>query len=214
MQKQLYRKILSGNIDVVNGAADRSRMHNVLMQLRKCCNHPYLFEGQEPGPPFTDGPHLFQNAMKLKVLDVLLEKLKANGDRVLIFSQMTRLLDILDDYLKMKNYTYCRIDGQTSANDREERIQDFQKEGSDKFCFILSTRAGGLGIDLQTANVVIIYDSDWNPQVDLQAIARAHRIGQKRPVHIYRLVTEGTVEEVIVKRAARKLKVDHLIMHR
>ena len=101
--------------------------------------------------------------MKLKVLDVLLEKLKANGDRVLIFSQMTRLLDILDDYLKMKNYTYCRIDGQTSANDREERIQDFQKEGSDKFCFILSTRAGGLGIDLQTANVVIIYDSGWNP---------------------------------------------------
>lgn len=101
--------------------------------------------------------------MKFKILDVLLKKLFDQGDRVLIFSQMTRLLDILDDYLRSKGYKYCRIDGQTSANDREIRIEDFMRDGSDKFCFILSTRAGGLGIDLQKANVVIIFDSDWNP---------------------------------------------------
>ena len=127
---------------------------------------------------------------------------------------MTRLLNILDDYLRMREYQYCRIDGQTSANDREERIEEFQRSGSEKQIFILSTRAGGLGINLHSANVVIIFDSDWNPQVDLQAIDRAHRIGQKKQVIIYRFVTEGSVEEKIVERAARKLKVDHLIMQK
>lgn len=168
----------------------------------------------EPGPPFIDGPHLYENSMKCKVLDVLLKRLFDRGSKVLIFSQMTRLLDILDDYLRFKNIPYCRIDGQTSAIDRETRIEDFQREGSDKLVFILSTRAGGLGIDLFAADTVIIFDSDWNPQVDLQAIDRAHRIGQKRDVTVYRFVTKGTVEEVIVRRAAKKLKVDHLIMQK
>jgi len=127
---------------------------------------------------------------------------------------MTRLLNILDDYLRFRGFKYSRIDGQTSAGDREERIDTFQSPNSDKQIFILSTRAGGLGINLHSANVVIIFDSDWNPQVDLQAIDRAHRIGQKKQVIIYRLVTEGTVEEKIVERAARKLKVDHLIMQK
>jgi SWI/SNF-related matrix-associated actin-dependent regulator of chromatin subfamily A member 5 len=116
--------------------------------------------------------------------------------------------------LRFRGFKYCRIDGQTSAGDREERIDTFQSPNSDKQIFILSTRAGGLGINLHSANVVIIFDSDWNPQVDLQAIDRAHRIGQKKQVIIYRLVTEGTVEEKIVERAARKLKVDHLIMQK
>ena len=214
MQKKLYKQILSKNVDVVNGAGDRLQLLNVLMQLRKCCNHPYLFDGMEPGPPYEEGSHLFENSMKLKVLDVLLKKLLAKGDKVLIFSQMTRLLDILDDYLKFKEYKYCRIDGQTSANDRETRIEEFQKEGSEKEIFILSTRAGGLGIDLYAANVVVIFDSDWNPQVDLQAIDRAHRIGQKRDVNVYRFVSQGTVEEVIIKRAAKKLKLDNLIMQK
>lgn len=214
MQKKLYKQILSKNIDVVNGAGDRLQLLNVLMQLRKCCNHPYLFDGMEPGPPYEDGPHLYENSMKFKVLDVLLKKLLAKGSKVLIFSQMTRLLDILDDYLRFKNIPYCRIDGQTSAMDRETRIEDFQREGSDKLVFILSTRAGGLGIDLYAADTVVIFDSDWNPQVDLQAIDRAHRIGQKRDVTVYRFVTEGTIEDVIVRRAARKLKVDHMIMQK
>lgn len=98
--------------------------------------------------------------------------------------------------------------------DRETRIEDFQRPDSDKLVFILSTRAGGLGIDLYAADTVIIFDSDWNPQVDLQAIDRAHRIGQKRDVTVYRFVTEGTVEDVIVRRAARKLKIDHMIMQK
>lgn len=152
--------------------------------------------------------------MKFKVLDLLLKRLIDKGSKVLIFSQMTRLLDILDDYLRFKSIPYCRIDGQTSAMDRETRIEDFQREDSDKLVFILSTRAGGLGIDLYAADTVILFDSDWNPQVDLQAIDRAHRIGQKRDVTIYRFITKGTVEEVIVRRAAKKLKVDHMIMQK
>lgn len=216
VQKQLYKNILSGNIDVVNsqkpGAAEKIRLLNVLMQLKKVCNHPYLFENVEPGPPFEDGEHLVDNCMKFKVLDLLLPKLFKQGFKVLIFSQMTRLLNILDDYLRFRGFKYCRIDGQTSASDREERIDMFQNPESDRQIFILSTRAGGLGINLHSANIVIIFDSDWNPQVDLQAIDRAHRIGQKKQVIVYRFVTEGTVEEKIVERAARKLKVDHLIM--
>ena len=184
------------------------------MQLKKVCNHPYLFENVEPGPPFVDGEHLIDACMKFKVLDLLLPKLFKQGFKVLIFSQMTRLLNILDDYLRFRGFSYCRIDGQTSASDREERIDAFQSPGSEKQIFILSTRAGGLGINLHSANIVIIFDSDWNPQVDLQAIDRAHRIGQKKQVIVYRLVTEGTVEEKIVERAARKLKVDHLIMQK
>jgi SWI/SNF-related matrix-associated actin-dependent regulator of chromatin subfamily A member 5 len=127
---------------------------------------------------------------KMAVLDKLLPKLKANGSRVLIFSQMTRLLDILEDYLVYRGYEYCRIDGSTSSEDRENSMEDFNKEGSTKFVFLLSTRAGGLGINLATADTVVLYDSDWNPQADLQAQDRAHRIGQKKPVNIYRFVTE------------------------
>lgn len=120
----------------------------------------------------------------------------------------------MDDFLRIRGYKYLRIDGQTPASDRDARIEDFQRNDSDKQIFMLSTRAGGIGINLHSANIVIIFDSDWNPQVDLQAIDRAHRIGQKREVIVYRFVTEGSVEEKIVERAARKLKVDHLIMQR
>lgn len=181
LQKQLYKNILSGNIDVVNtgnpSGGDKIKLLNVLMQLKKVCNHPYLFDKVEPGPPFLDGEHIIDAAMKFKALDLLLPKLTAQGCKLLIFSQMTRLLDILDDFLRFRGYRYCRIDGQTSANDREIRIEEFQREDSEKQVFILSTRAGGLGINLHSANIVIIFDSDWNPQVDLQAIDRAHRIG-------------------------------------
>mmetsp|Transcript_40485 Transcript_40485/g.61744 ORF Transcript_40485/g.61744 Transcript_40485/m.61744 type:complete len:335 (+) Transcript_40485:1693-2697(+) len=196
------------------GPKDRIQLLNVLMQLKKVCNHPYLFENVEPGPPFLDGDHIIEASMKFRVLDHLIPRLLGQGCKILIFSQMTRLLDILDDCLRIRGYKYCRIDGQTPATERDSRIEDFQKEDSDKQLFILSTRAGGIGINLHSANVVIIFDSDWNPQVDLQAIDRAHRIGQKRDVIVYRFVTEESVEEKIVERAARKLKVDHLIMQR
>jgi SNF2 family DNA or RNA helicase len=167
LQKQMYKNILTGNIDVVNGLGEKFKLQNVLMQLKKVCNHPYLFDKVEPGPPFVEGEHMVEASMKFRVLDLLIPKLLAQGCKILIFSQMTRLLDILDDFLRYRGFRYCRIDGQTSALDREIRIEEFQKADSDKQLFILSTRAGGLGINLHSANIVIIFDSDWNPQVDL-----------------------------------------------
>jgi SWI/SNF-related matrix-associated actin-dependent regulator of chromatin subfamily A member 5 len=215
IQKSMYKQILTKNIDAVNGVnKDKIQLLNILIQLKKVCNHPYLFPKVEKGPPFEEGEHLVVNSMKLKILDILLKKLFIEGSRVLIFSQMTTLLNILDDYCRYRGFKYCRIDGSTSSEDRDTRIEDFQSHGSDKFIFLLSTRAGGLGINLHSADTVVIYDSDWNPQVDLQAIDRAHRIGQTKPVTIYRFVTEGTVEEKIVERAAKKLKIDHLIIQK
>jgi SWI/SNF-related matrix-associated actin-dependent regulator of chromatin subfamily A member 5 len=178
--------VLTKDVESLNalGGPDKVRLLNVLMQLRKVCNHPYLFEGAELGPPFVDGPHLWQNCGKMSLLDKLLPKLRAQGSRVLIFSQMTRMLDILEDYLLAKGHRYCRIDGSTDGESRDKAMDDFNADGSDKFCFLLSTRAGGLGINLATADTVILYDSDWNPQVDLQAMDRAHRIGQKKEVAV------------------------------
>ena len=138
--------------------------------------------------------------------------MKQRGHRVLIFSQMTRMLDILEDYIISQGYQYCRIDGNTTYEEREDRIYEYNREGSQKFIFILSTRAGGLGINLQTADTVILYDSDWNPQADLQAQDRAHRIGQKKPVQVFRLVTEDTVEVKVVERAQQKLKLDAMVV--
>jgi SWI/SNF-related matrix-associated actin-dependent regulator of chromatin subfamily A member 5 len=146
------------------------------------------------------------------LLDKLLAKLKEQGSRVLLFSQMTRLLDVLEDYMTIKGYEYCRIDGNTKGEDRDGSMEEFNRPGSPKFIFLLSTRAGGLGINLPTADVVILYDSDWNPQVDLQAQDRAHRIGQKKQVRVFRFITEGTVEEKIVERAERKLYLDAVVI--
>ncbi|RZB82186.1 ISWI chromatin-remodeling complex ATPase CHR11 isoform B [Glycine soja] len=212
MQKQYYRALLQKDLEVVNAGGERKRLLNIAMQLRKCCNHPYLFQGAEPGPPFTTGDHLIENAGKMVLLDKLLPKLKERDSRVLIFSQMTRLLDILEDYLVFRGYQYCRIDGNTGGDDRDASIDAFNKPGSEKFVFLLSTRAGGLGINLATADVVILYDSDWNPQVDLQAQDRAHRIGQKKEVQVFRFCTEYTIEEKVIERAYKKLALDALVI--
>ncbi|XAR54524.1 Calcium/calmodulin-dependent protein kinase [Bertholletia excelsa] len=212
MQKQYYRALLQKDLEVVNAGGERKRLLNIAMQLRKCCNHPYLFQGAEPGPPYTTGEHLITNAGKMVLLDKLLPKLKERDSRVLIFSQMTRLLDILEDYLMFRGYQYCRIDGNTGGEDRDASIEAFNKPGSEKFVFLLSTRAGGLGINLATADVVILYDSDWNPQVDLQAQDRAHRIGQKKEVQVFRFCTEYTIEEKVIERAYKKLALDALVI--
>ncbi|XP_039720866.1 SWI/SNF-related matrix-associated actin-dependent regulator of chromatin subfamily A member 1 isoform X4 [Pteropus medius] len=226
MQREWYTKILMKDIDVLNSAGkmDKMRLLNILMQLRKCCNHPYLFDGAEPGPPYTTDEHIVSNSGKMVVLDKLLVKLKEQGSRVLIFSQMTRLLDILEDYCMWRGYEYCRLDGQTPHEEREDKflevellgqreaIEAFNVPNSSKFIFMLSTRAGGLGINLASADVVILYDSDWNPQVDLQAMDRAHRIGQKKPVRVFRLITDNTVEERIVERAEIKLRLDSIVI--
>lgn len=214
MQREWYTKVLMKDIDIVNGAGkmEKMRLQNILMQLRKCTNHPYLFDGAEPGPPYTTDEHLVHNCGKLVILDKLLPKLQQQESRVLIFSQMTRMLDILEDYCLWRQYHYCRLDGKTPHEDRNRQISEFNAENSQKFVFMLSTRAGGLGINLATADVVIIYDSDWNPQMDLQAMDRAHRIGQKKQVKVFRFITENTVEEKIVERAEVKLRLDKLVI--
>ncbi|KAL4630809.1 putative global transcription activator SNF2L1 [Arapaima gigas] len=214
MQREWYTKILMKDIDILNSAGkmDKMRLLNILMQLRKCCNHPYLFDGAEPGPPYTTDTHLVTNSGKMVVLDKLLPKVQEQGSRVLIFSQMTRVLDILEDYCMWRGYEYCRLDGKTAHELREQAIEAYNAPNSTKFIFMLSTRAGGLGINLATADVVILYDSDWNPQVDLQAMDRAHRIGQKKTVRVFRLITENTVEERIVERAEMKLRLDSIVI--
>ncbi|XP_041379818.1 LOW QUALITY PROTEIN: SWI/SNF-related matrix-associated actin-dependent regulator of chromatin subfamily A member 5-like, partial [Gigantopelta aegis] len=214
MQRELYTGILLKDIDLVNGAGrmEKMRLLNIIMQLRKCCNHPYLFDGAEPGPPYTTDSHIIYNSGKMSVLEKLLPKLYEEGSRVLIFCQMTRMLDIIEDYCLWREFPYCRLDGQTPHADRQLAISEFNRPGSEKFIFMLSTRAGGLGINLATADVVILYDSDWNPQVDLQAQDRAHRIGQTKQVKVFRLITEHSVEERIVERAEMKLHLDQVVI--
>ncbi|KAE8988474.1 SWI/SNF-related matrix-associated actin-dependent regulator of chromatin subfamily A member 5 [Phytophthora fragariae] len=214
MQREWYMRVLHRDATHLNaiGGSDRVRLLNILMQLRKVCNHPYLFEGAEPGPPYQEGPHLWENCGKMTLLHKLLSKLQAQGSRVLIFCQMTSMMDILEDYMRYFNHDYCRLDGSTKGEDRDNMMEEFNAPGSSKFCFLLSTRAGGLGINLATADIVILFDSDWNPQVDLQAMDRAHRIGQTKTVRVFRFITDGTVEEKIVERAERKLYLDAAII--
>ena len=216
MQVKWYKKILEKDIDAVNGAAgkreSKTRLLNIVMQLRKCCNHPYLFEGAEPGPPYTTDEHLVFNAGKMVMLDKILVRMKKQGSRVLIFSQMSRVLDILEDYCVFREHKYCRIDGSTAHEDRIAGIDEYNKPGSEKFVFLLTTRAGGLGINLTSADIVILFDSDWNPQADLQAMDRAHRIGQTKQVVVFRFVTEHAIEEKVLERAAQKLRLDQLVI--
>lgn len=215
MQRDWYKRILVKDIDLLNSFGrngERMRLMNILMHLRKCSNHPYLFDGAEPGPPYTTEQHLVENSGKMVVLDKLLTKLKAKDDRVLIFSQMTGVLDILEDYCIWRGHQYCRLDGSTSHTDRTDRIAAFNAPGSEKFVFMLSTKAGGLGINLMTANIVIIYDSDWNPQNDLQAMDRAHRIGQTKQVIVYRIIAENTIDEKIIERAEMKKRLDNIVI--
>lgn len=157
-------------------------------------------------------PLFFRNAGKMVLIDKLLPKLKANGHRVLIFSQMVRCLDILEDYLVYRKYPFERIDGRIRGNLRQEAIDRYSKPGSDRFVFLLCTKAGGLGINLTAADTVIIYDSDWNPQNDLQAQARCHRIGQRKMVKIYRLLCRNTYEREMFDKASMKLGLDKAVL--
>ena len=167
LQRETYKKVLERDLSVLAGNenAGRTAILNIVMQLRKACNHPYLFTGLEDRTLDPLGDHVIQNCGKMILLDKLLKKLKERGNRVLIFCQMTRMLDILEDFMIMSGHNYCRIDGNTSYEERENLIDVYNAPESPKFAFLLSTRAGGLGINLQTADTVVLYDSDWNPQV-------------------------------------------------
>lgn len=195
--------------------AIRVKMQNTGMMLRKIVNHPYLVQYPlEPGTPYARiDEDLVRTSGKLQVLDAMLTKLKDRGHKVLLFSTFTSLIDILEDYLSLRSFRYFRLDGSTSLDDRQIYIKDFNND-PEVFLFLISTRAGGLGINLASADTVIIFDSDWNPQVDLQAQDRCHRIGQTRPVVVYRFVTAGTVDERIVVRAAAKRKLEKIIIHK
>ncbi|KAL3688989.1 hypothetical protein R1sor_015298 [Riccia sorocarpa] len=197
------------------GGGFKSRLNNVVMQLRKNSNHPDLlashFDDSVTYPPVEE---LLRQCGKLKLLERLLLHLKARGHKVLIFSQMTRMLDILEYYLQERGMEPCRIDGKVKLQERQEQIQDFNNVENGRFIFLLSTRAGGLGINLTSADTVIIYDSDWNPHMDLQAMDRCHRIGQNKPVHVYRLVTAQSVECKMIKVANSKMQLEHVVIEK
>ena len=230
IQRTLYRSLLDDNREVLiaNLTAKRQSFNVLMMEARKVCNHPYLIRGMEdvcmenykrlaevegktPTGAELEYGSLVRASGKMILIDKLLPKLKQDGHKVLIFSQMTTMLDILEDYLRYMNYRYERLDGQTSLIDRKLSMERFADE-EDAFCFLLSTRAGGLGINLTSADTVVIYDSDWNPQNDIQAQARCHRIGQTKDVKVYRLITRSTYEAEMFQRISKKLALDYALI--
>ena len=221
-QLETYKNILTRNYTALNAGArgPKQSLLNIMMELKKASNHPFMFpniehqilSGNERREEILKA--LITSSGKMMLLDQLLAKLRKDNHRVLIFSQMVKMLDILSDYLRLRGYQYQRLDGTIAAGPRRLAIDHFNAPESEDFCFLLSTRAGGLGINLMTADTVVLFDSDWNPQADLQAMARAHRIGQTKPVSVYRLVAKETVEEEVLERARNKLMLEFITIQR
>uniref|UniRef100_A0A6N2N8A0 CHD3-type chromatin-remodeling factor PICKLE n=1 Tax=Salix viminalis TaxID=40686 RepID=A0A6N2N8A0_SALVM len=216
-QKEYYKAILTRNYQILTrrGGAQISLI-NVVMELRKLCCHPYMLEGVEPDIEDINESfrQLLETSGKLQLLDKMMVRLREQGHRVLIYSQFQHMLDLLEDYCTHMKWMYERIDGKVGGAERQVRIDRFNAKNSSRFCFLLSTRAGGLGINLATADTVIIYDSDWNPHADLQAMARAHRLGQTNKVMIFRLITRGTIEERMMQLTKKKMVLEHLVVGR
>ncbi|SCW04288.1 LAFE_0H10220g1_1 [Lachancea fermentati] len=224
VQTEFYKNILTKNYAALSAGSNgvHFSLLNIMNELKKASNHPYLFDTAEDQvlSKFGDGRMSRENILrglimssgKMVLLDKLLTRLKKDGHRVLIFSQMVRMLDILGDYLTIKGVNFQRLDGTVPSAQRRIAIDHFNSPDSNDFVFLLSTRAGGLGINLMTADTVIIFDSDWNPQADLQAMARAHRIGQKNHVMVYRFVSKDTVEEEVLERARKKMILEYAII--
>jgi ATP-dependent helicase STH1/SNF2 len=217
LQSRLYTNIKQKTlirVDSNNPNAGIRRFNNTIMQLRKICNHPFVFEEVEKqvNPCKINNDLLFRVSGKFELLKRILPKFKVSGHRVLIFFQMTTVMTVMEDFLTMEDHHYIRLDGSTKSEDRSELLKKFNAPNSPYFIFLLSTRAGGLGLNLQSADTVIIFDSDWNPHQDLQAQDRAHRIGQTKEVRIFRLVTIDSVEEVILAKAQYKLNLDGKII--
>ena len=192
------------------GGAYKSLL-NLLMQLRKTCCHPFLFADAEGNPDETTLEELVAASGKLRVLDRLLVKLHASKHRVVIFSQFAAMVDVLDDYCRLRGWPFCRLTGATNRVRRSVNVKAFNEPASPLFLFLMTTRAGGLGINLQSADTCFLYDSDWNPQADLQAMARVHRLGQTKTVHIYRLCAAGTAEERVLQRSQKKLYLSEVV---
>ncbi|XP_047674125.1 probable global transcription activator SNF2L2 isoform X2 [Tachysurus fulvidraco] len=227
IQKVLYRHMQAKGILLTDGSEKDKKgkggaktLMNTIMQLKKICNHPYMFQHIEEsfaehlGFPngIINGPDLYRASGKFELLDRILPKLQVTNHRVLLFCQMTSLMTIMEDYFSYRNFLYLRLDGTTKSEDRAALLKKFNDEGSQYFIFLLSTRAGGLGLNLQAADTVVIFDSDWNPHQDLQAQDRAHRIGQQNEVRVLRLCTVNSVEEKILAAAKYKLNVDQKVI--
>ncbi|KAJ3361681.1 hypothetical protein HDU91_003814 [Kappamyces sp. JEL0680] len=216
LQLDYYKAVFTKNFEALNkgGKNQLVSLQNIAMELKKASNHPYLFDGaEETGLSRQDQlKGIIVNSGKMVLLDKLLARLKADGHRCLIFSQMVRMLDILTDYMAYRGFAFQRLDGGTNSEARKRSMEHFNAPGSNDFVFLLSTKAGGLGLNLATADTVIIFDSDWNPQNDLQAIARAHRIGQKKAVNVYRFISKDSIEEDIIDRAKRKMVLEYSII--
>ncbi|KAJ0525093.1 putative DNA helicase chromatin remodeling SNF2 family [Helianthus annuus] len=205
-QKVYYQQVTDvRRVGRDTGTGKSKCLQNLSMQLRKCCNHPYLFTGEYN---IWRKEEIVRASGKFELLDRLLPKLHRAGHRVLLFSQMTHLMDILEVYLQLHEFKYLRLDGLTKTDERGTLLNQFNAPDSPYFMFLLSTHAGGHGLNLQTADTVIIFDSDWNPQMDQQAEDRAHRIGQTKEVRVFVLVSVGSVEEVILERAKQKMGID------
>lgn len=220
LQLKLYSQVRQSGAMLVQASATGKKnagvrsVNNTVMQLRKICNHPFVYNEVEDAlnPQHLTNDMIFRVSGKFELLSRMLPKLKATNHRVLIFFQMTHVMDIMEDFLRLMGYKYLRLDGSTKSDDRSSLLKLFNAKDSEYFVFILSTRAGGLGLNLQSADTVVIFDSDWNPTQDLQAQDRAHRIGQTKEVRVFRLVTANSVEETILARANYKLELDGKII--
>ncbi|XP_065360102.1 ATP-dependent helicase brm isoform X2 [Calliphora vicina] len=226
LQRVLYKHMQSKGVLLTDGSekgkhgkGGAKALMNTIVQLRKLCNHPFMFQHIEEKfsehtgvHGMVSGPDLYRVSGKFELLDRILPKLKASNHRVLLFCQMTQCMTIIEDYLGWRQFGYLRLDGTTKAEDRGELLRKFNAKDSDYFVFLLSTRAGGLGLNLQTADTVVIFDSDWNPHQDLQAQDRAHRIGQRNEVRVLRLMTVNSVEERILAAARYKLNMDEKVI--
>ena len=205
--------------------SDYRKLMNLLLQLRKICNHIFLMPSTQADDDENDAEEedardsvtagsvdkLVEGSGKLKILDRMLPRLQRDGHRVLLFSQFTSMLDILEEYCDARGWNFLRLDGSTNRVQRRLDVRRFNAPKSNVFIFLISTRAGGLGLNLATADTVILYDSDWNPQVDLQAMERCHRIGQTKPVRVFRLICRGSVEERMLGRAEKKLFLNAMV---
>ncbi|EEU45110.1 uncharacterized protein NECHADRAFT_80466 [Fusarium vanettenii 77-13-4] len=223
IQEKLSKSIMAKNPELIKAMFSNSKMNkkergslnNILMQLRKCLCHPFMYSEaieERDHDPTVLQRNLVEASAKLLLLQVMLPKLQEKGHRVLIFSQFLNQLDIIEDFLGGLGYDYRRLDGSIGSLEKQRRIDAFNAPGSPIFAFLLSTRAGGVGINLATADTVIILDPDFNPHQDIQALSRAHRIGQKKKVLCFQLMTVDSVEERIMQIGKKKMALDHALI--
>ncbi|KAK4241599.1 PHD/FYVE-zinc-finger like domain-containing protein [Achaetomium macrosporum] len=223
LQERLCKSIMERNPQLIRSifiqgkmkASERGSLSNILMQLRKCLCHPFIYSQaieDRSVSPEVSRRNLVEASSKLMLLEIMLPKLKERGHRVLLFSQFLDELTILEDFLAGMGMKHERLDGSQSSMEKQKKIDAFNAPDSDIFAMLLSTRAGGVGINLATADTVIILDPDWNPHQDIQALSRAHRIGQRKKVLCFQLMTVDSPEEKILQIGRKKMALDHLLI--